>query len=341
MTVSELPMIRSHERMDYKRCPKKWYWKWRMGLTPRAITFGALELGTWVHYALSEWYGKGFERNGILSDHFNHIANADIAIAHDANVPQYVLDKAEELALLGLSMVTAYEQHYDTDESVYVIGAELPLEFTISDSNDNVVAVHRLKPDLVYKDEYDDVWLMEHKTAAQIRTEHLAIDDQARPYGAMAGAGLRKLGVITDDCRFRGVMYNFLRKGLSDDRETDSHGRALNKNGTVSRRQPAPLFVRHPVHLTQAAKVMALKRLQQDTIAVTALTQALRERTIDPAYLPKTPHNSCPKTCQYFTMCVAEEQGSDIRDMQRQMFRRENPYTYGDSTDIPSSFEMG
>ena len=48
-----LPVIRSGERMCFKRCQKKWYWEWRRGLVPRNKTFGALDLGTWMHIALA------------------------------------------------------------------------------------------------------------------------------------------------------------------------------------------------------------------------------------------------------------------------------------------------
>jgi hypothetical protein len=40
-------------------------------------------------------------------------------------------------------------------------------------------------------------------------------------------------------------------------------------------------------------------------------------------------------------MCVADEQGTDIRDMQTNMYVRQDPYDYEDSTDIPVGFEMG
>src|SRR5262249_32943090 len=65
-----LPIIRSHERIDYKRCTKKWYWKWRKGLVPKAAQFGALELGTWMHDALAQWYGPGLQRRGRLGGIF-------------------------------------------------------------------------------------------------------------------------------------------------------------------------------------------------------------------------------------------------------------------------------
>lgn len=339
-----LPLIRSHERIDYKRCPKKWYWKWRRGFVKREITFGALDLGTWMHTALSGWYGvRGNRRTDVpLVQHFRETADAAIAHASAMEAPDHVLEKAEELAALGESMCEGYQRHYGQDSSVYVLGTEIPLEFTIPDHSGNVVAIHRLKPDLVYRDiKNGGVWLMEHKTAAQIRTEHLVIDDQARPYVAMSERALRNTGVLNEDDEFKGVMYNFLRKALPDERPVNKKGQALNKDGSVSKKQPATNFLRYPVTLTRQQKVIALQRLQIDTLVITGTTQSLRNKEVDPGLLSKTPHSSCPKFCDYFTMCVAEDQGSNIRDMQRNMYEVRNPYDYEDSTDVPISFEIG
>jgi hypothetical protein len=287
----------------------------------------------------------GYKRNDDLVDWFRLAVDAAIAQAIEAGAPQFVLDKAEELAALGEAMMIAYQRFYGKDKDVYVLAVELPLEFSIPDRQGNVIAMHRLKPDMVYRDRHRDVWLMENKTAAQIRTEHLVIDDQARPYGVMAELALRKLGIIPASSGFSGIMYNFVRKALPDEREMNEKGLYLNKNGTVSKRQPTPMFLRHPVKLTRPAKRRALERIQDEVIEITTLTKIIRDRSerkvFDFHRLGKTPHSSCAKTCQFFTMCVADEQGTDIRDMERSMFDRRDPYDYEDTTDIPVGFELG
>ena len=337
----ELPVVRTHERMTWKRCPKKWYWQWRMGLVPKRITFGALDLGTWMHDAFDAWYGKGLKRNGELVEHFYAHAAAAIKTARARGVADYIIESAVELRELGAAMATAYGAHYGRDKGVRVIGAEIPLEFTFTNHDGSVAATHLLKPDLVYLDVNNDAWLMEHKTAGQMNTEHLTIDDQARPYGAMAERALRRLGLLPKGSRFMGIMYNFLRKAYPDDRLKDGQGRSLNKNGTVSKRQPAPLFKRHPVKMTAAAKRLTLHRLQTETMLVTDMARALREGRVQPETLPKTPSKGCPKFCDYFSICSAEDAGSDIRQMTRDLYRRENPYTYRESTEDRTTFEMG
>lgn len=337
-----LPLVRAHERIDYKRCPKKWYWKWRMGLTPKAISMGALELGTWMHAALEVWYERGFKRAAApLSHLFNVEAEAAMFAARQAKAPDHILEKAEELAELGSIMADAYQKHYGDDEEINVIGAEIPLAFNISDGN-KIVAQHILKPDMVFR--YRNrlgVWLMENKTAAQISTGHLAMDDQARPYGVMAERALKNAGIIGAKETVKGILYNFLRKAIPDERMTNEKGQSLNKNGTVSARQPKPIFLRKEVTLTRAAKLVSLRRIQSETVLITEITKGLRSKEIDADLLPKTPHKSCERFCQYFDMCVAEENGIDIRDMRRLMFTRQDPYDYPETTDVPISFEMG
>lgn len=339
--MPDIPTIRSHERIDFKRCPKKWFWAWRKGLVPRAKSFGALELGIWMHEALAKWYVTGTVRNGVLADHFEDEATESIQAAKDAGAPDYEIDKAEELAALGWNMAKAYAVHYDFDPDVIVIEPELPLAFTFDDAG-VVVAEHAMKPDLVYVDRRTgDVWLMEHKTASSIRKAHLVIDDQARPYGTMAELGLRKLGLIQPGQHFAGIMYNFLRKAVTDDRPRNGLGQALNQDGSVSKRQPPPTFERHPVKLTRAAKRLTLTRLRNEVMMIVAFTNSLRNKTIKVADIPKTPHSSCPRFCQFFPMCAAEEDGADITDMMRSMYVSQNPYTYGETTDDHASFEMG
>lgn len=328
----KLPTLRRGERADYYRCPKKWYWAWRKGLVPRLKQFGALDLGNWMHLALADWYGQGNKRNGDLAIAFVNFAQGAITQAKLNGAPEHVIEKAEELLSLGEAMAEAYQDYYGDDSDVDVITAEIPLEFTIPDHRGNVLAIHKLKPDLVFRLKRRGIWLMEHKTAKSIRTGHLVIDNQARPYGTMAERALRKLGVIGRGEEVKGILYNFLRKGLPDLRPVDQKGRSLNKDGSVSKRQPAPLFIRKPVTMTKQAKVITLNRLQADAIMLTTVTMQIRNKHIDPIDIPKVPRYDCPDNCQFFDMCVAEENGTDIRTMEQSLYIRRDPYLYEEET---------
>jgi hypothetical protein len=345
MRAVDLPMFRSHEGIDYKRCKKKWYWRWRRGLVPKHRPFGPLELGTWVHSALALWYqplSGGSRHNVDLSKLFDNYAQSAIERATRDEVAEEQLTKAEELMMLGRAMLKEYQKRYRND-GFEPIAAEIPMEVEVHDADGKPVALYKLKPDLVGRFA-DGIWLVEHKTAKAIRTEHLVIDDQARPYGALAEMELRRLGLIRKHEKLKGIMYNFLRKGMPDERQVNEKGQALNKNGTVSKRQTSPLFLRHPVLLSSKAKASTLRRKRIEILEITGMTQMLREGRIQPRWLEKTPHWSCPKTCDFFAICSLEEEGAPIAEMERGMFVRQNPYLYDeetDSTDEPPSFEMG
>jgi len=336
----KLPVIRGGERATFKRCPKKWYWAWRMGFIPRVKSFGALDLGTWWHAALAEWYGKGFKRTGNLAEIFVRIAEEALIDAIEAGAPEHVIEKAEELIALGEAMAVGYMNKYGNDPGIRVVMSETHLEFTIPDENGKPIINHRLTPDLVYLDAEGLVWMMEHKTAKSISTEHLAIDDQARPYSAMAQRALIKAGLIQANQPWGGMMYSYTRKALPDERLQNEQGQYLNQNGSVSKRQPPAFFYRKPIRLSKKAKILTLQRVQRESLKIASVSARLRTGKIDPKFLQKTPHHSCPRTCEFFAMCVAEEEGSDIRSMAHEMFRRQNPYETPETTDDTVGFEM-
>lgn len=344
MESRTLPVVTRSERVDFKRCEWKWYQLWRRGLVPKSKTFGALDLGEWLHAALADWYSAP-DRSIDLGFIFNLYADHAVERATNGGAPEHTIEKAEELAALGENMMRAYQKHYGTDEDVEVIRAEVPLEFSFPDRTGALAFLHKLKPDLVYRSRRNlGVWLMEHKSATSIHTEHLVIDDQARPYGAMAERALRNLGLISKREELKGIMYNYMRKGLSDERPTNDAGKALNKNGTVSARQPAALFVRKPILMSRPAKRITLNRVRGETIGITTLATMIRANPGEhwSERLSKTPHHSCPKFCPVFALCEADENGADTTELESGLFDRRDPYTYyGETTSEHTSFEMG
>lgn len=330
--------LRSHEVMDFKRCPKKWYWKWRMGLVPKAHRFSALEFGTWVHESFQAWFAQGRKRNGKLADHFFEISADHIGTSTDA--PPSLIEKAEELQILGVHMMTAYEKHWERDKALDIVAVEQPLEIDVTVEGE-YVTTYMLKPDALFRYEPGRYRLLENKTARSIRTGHLPIDGQARPYGVLAERAFKSAGILGKNDRIDGILYNYLRKALPDERERNAEGLYLNKNGSVSKNQPSPTFHREFIAITTPAKVITLRRIQTDSAIITGIADSIREGRIEPSMIPKTPHHSCEKFCDFFAMCVAEENGSPIDSMRRDMFIRQDPYDYGESTDEPPSFEMG
>jgi len=218
-------------------------------------------------------------------------------------------------------MLEAYVDKYGKDPDWEVIYIETPFRVRVT---------RRGKPigrfwstfDGVYRDRRDgSVWLMEHKTASSIDLAYLELDDQGGSYFAVATDILRARGVLGPDEHIAGIMYNFLRKSLPDDRPVNELGESLNKDGSVSKKQPAIAFVRTPVERAPSEVRTQMARMA-DEIAV---MNAMREGVIP---VIKTPTKMCPRMCEFWDLCGLHERGSTraVEAMKRSTFSTEDPF---------------
>ena len=212
--------------------------------------------------------------------------------------------------------------------------------------------------DLVWRNLINDqIWLEEHKTAATIRIGHLTLDNQGGSYWATAGRALIKQGLIKKGEKLRGIEYNFMRKGLPDPRPRDAHGYATNKPikkhyfealgvcekkdpamkmkleqldahakeqgitvlGDRSKVQPAPLFLREPVHRTSKERNSQLRRIQDEALQI----ELWRRGILKPS---KNPTMFGCAFCQYFDLCELDERGGDTEEFIKMVFRKRDVY---------------
>lgn len=211
--------------------------------------------------------------------------------------------------------------------------------------------------DLVYRDlKLEQIWLEEHKTAAAISTAHLSIDDQGGTYFATASRALEKQGLIKKGERLRGIEYNFMRKGLPDPRPQNAEGAYTNKPGKkhyhaifaehgikfkaatkldelkamadeaglvvlgdVSKRQPAPLFLREKIHRTAKERSSQLRRIQNEAVHIELVRSGVLAAT-------KTPTKQCSRFCSFFDLCELDERGGDTKDFKSRVFGKRDVY---------------
>lgn len=342
--VSVLPEFRGSERSDFKRCQWKWLQSWRHGWTPKrpkvALLFGGL-----MHVALAAWYcGPGARRGPEPTETFSTLCSETqtrylkVADATEEEEAEYT-----DMLTLGTAMLEGYRQRYGRDEHMDIICPEQTFEFNIpfpdwwevSDRMRELLARYVGTYDLVYRDLIDlIVWLGEHKTAKSIRTEHLVLDEQGGSYVTVAERALRRQGLLKKDERVHGVMYNFLRKAMPDTRPRDAEGYCLNQNGTRSKVQPSPYFLRFPMYRTATQRAAQLRRLQTD-----AVQMEMARRGELP--LTKTPHWSCARFCDLYGPCTLHESGGNYRDLLQIAYVREDPYAdHRKSTDEQAGFEF-
>lgn len=235
----------------------------------------------------------------------------------ERKVVEYV--EAKEL---GTVMFDNYLATYGNDESWTVIAPEQAFQVIIPDPDDpkSPLVQYDGTFDGVYRDEQDGrLKLMEHKTAAQISLAHLSLDDQAGSYWAISTQILRHQGLIGPKESIWGITYNFARKGRPDLRPKNEQGHSLNKDGSVSKTQSAPLLKRHEVRRSATERRRQISRIQDEAIAMSNVRSG-----VTPIY--KNPTKDCSWDCDFFEMCELHESTPDWEDFRDAMFRVEDPY---------------
>jgi hypothetical protein len=317
--MDNLPILRTSERAAFKRCMFRWYLEYRMGYRPRAVQADALWFGIGVHEALAQFYLKGQRRGPHPADTFEKWAGEEIAFAKtylDETFDEPVWVDATEL---GIAMLEEYIDYYGRDEQWDVISIEQ--EFKVRILNEGKpVAYFASRWDGVVRSREDGlIYLLEHKTAAQIVLAYLELDDQGGSYWAVASQLLRKAGILKPDEHIAGIIYNFLRKAMPDERPVNEEGLRLNKNQSVSKRQPPQAFVRHPIERSPKEQATQIQRIA-DEIEV---MNAVRNKTIP---LTKTPTKDCPR-CPFWVPCQLHERSSDnYQTVLRNNYRQIDPY---------------
>ena len=303
--MSVVPIISNSERNTFGRCPQRWYWAYIDGLRPKARPADALWFGVGIHEALALWYNEGFERGPLPAKTWKKWVGDEVRFIkanyedHDRQwfeEPVY-LDAKE----LGVAMLNGYVTEYGYDQDLEILAIEQPFELELV-RDDEVIAIFIGIFDGVAINHLENMMvLLEHKTAGQIKTMHLGLDNQAGSYFAAATIVLRHQGIIGSKDTIDAILYNFLRKALPDTRKRDHAGRYLNKDGRVSKVQPAKRFVREPVDRSPREVGSQMRRLADEVFIMNKVRSGELPVT-------KVINDMCTY-CPFFTMCTMHERG--------------------------------
>lgn len=373
--------IRNSERTTHDRCPQRWWWSWREGLRPKE-TGKALWFGSAIHAALADYYQPGKKRSKDYIDVFREFVDmeGEYIRTHVGDLDE---DKWVDAKTLGETMLLGYHKHYGGDRNWDVIATEQSFELRVpfagkgdNDTYARWLDMLKISPDWdpswntkffilngtfdgVYRDRDDaKIKLMEHKTAGSISVGHLTMDNQAGTYWAVAQSVGKSQGWLGKNENIRSITYNFLRKGMPDDRPQDENGHRRNQPkkehyiavleplgllpdlkkeqtlsnlaaiaaeeelvvlGDVSKRQPPPLYLRHPVIKTPSMRKMQVHRLQQEVRRMSLYVAGILEVT------KSANRDTCPM-CPYKEMCELHETGSGWVEFRDQMMRATDPY---------------
>lgn len=320
VTKARLPMLRTSERTCFTRCRTKWDWTYTDQLRPKR-TSKHLRFGDLVHQSLAAFYMPGRKRGPrparTYEKLFRELAVEGTMWDEDAD------DKVSPLEL-GISVLRNYYETYGDDEDIEIIAPEMAFKVRLIDSGGKPFWYVGRFDALMLWVPNDEYGLLEHKTGSEKLKKNLALDEQAGSYWAfapmwiktlIAQGKLRKRGILDLDM----VLYNFLRKAMPDQRPTDSDGLRLNKNGTVSKNQPADYFDRVPVYRDEYDRKQVIKRIRQ---------QRYEMRLVQAGKLPvyKHPTSDCSWDCSFYDMCELHETGSDWQAFRDQMFTTGDGY---------------
>lgn len=336
-----IPLVRNSERSSFKRCAQAWDWGWNEGFVPRQTKKDARWFGTGIHLALAEYYkppGKdGFQRGRNPIETWqefcvgqNSILKAGDYYDDDA---EYEFVQAKEL---GESMLTEYLLKYGFDPHWEVLMPETRFEANIPFTRDQIA---RGVPNKILLDStfivkivgtFDmpvidhsfpkpRVMVVDHKTTnKRENTKHLMKDDQAGTYIAVGTHHLRKLGLIEKDQAIEGMIFNYLRKARPPDKPRNADGQVLNKDGSVSKVQPAPLFWREQVMRGKANRMRQVERIAEDA----ELMMLARQRQVP---ILKSPGEHC-NWCDFSDLCDIDENGDDFEGFAEAVFKRQDQY---------------
>lgn len=233
-------VLRTSERKQFKECQWKWERNYIDRLQPKHDSGTALWFGTGIHLALEKYYVPGTARGE------DPVATWERYVSETRGDTNYINTYhdgdstfAVEALELGSAMLRTYVEHYGSEEWMEVIATEYDFQIGIKYDNYTHSGVEKDKAayvgtmDLVYRDLRDNkIYVMDHKTARALgssNTQYLPLDDQAGAYYAVAVTALRRKGLIGDNERVSGIVYNYLVKSLPDTRPVNPDGLSTNK----------------------------------------------------------------------------------------------------------------
>jgi len=384
MDLTKVPEVRGSERQLFKRCMWAWYQAYRRGLRPKRVS-DALWFGELVHVSLAAWYRPGLKRGPHPTETFQSLYSTEerrffkTVEATDEERAKYA-----DLRELGTAMLDGYVDRYGADEGWEVLSPEKTFSFNIPfpdywpEEVRSYLARYVGTYDLAYRDLASGwIYLGEHKTAKSIRTGHLKLDDQAGPYFATARQTLLKAGLINKTDHFKGITYNFLRKGLPDLRPVDEKGYACNKPTKVDygrvlgyqgdepefkkftlpqlenlvegyrklgqnivvlgERSKAQPAPLYLRHFVPRTRAEQLSQLKRIQDDLVVMEKARRGELP----ITKTTHWSCERFCNFYDICTLHEASGNWKDLRNIAYTTEDPYAaHRKSTDEIATFEF-
>lgn len=338
----DAPLIRTSERSSFKGCRWSWERNYVDNLQP-IRTAPALRFGSLIHKALELRYPPGVRRGPKPAETFEKLYLAEQAEAEE-KWGTFADDEWIDALELGVSMMESFINEYGRDEEWQVIASErtfrVPVPYPAHPSGEgfanlNGEQVAEQGVLFYYVGTMDGVWrnrmdkgvrIIDWKTTKgdPTKVKQLMMDDQATAYWTWGVDSLIADGILKpkDQQALDGMLYTYLRKGKPDPRPTNADGYCLNKDGTVSKSQPSPLFHRELVYRSEANRERARERASAEAIEMAAVRQGRMAVYKTPGSGPQSHCN----WCGYRDLCELHESGADWEGLRDVTMTQWDPY---------------
>lgn len=306
-------LVRSSERSAFKKC--RWMWDLSFNESLRQRRDGpVLRFGSLIHEALAEYYVKGRKRKpkllvpAFVKAYERDVADAGEFVVYGDYGDPDVDEKWTSALELGVDMLEMYIERYGDDKGWEVLATEQPFKVPVRHPRTRKLMFYYVGIlDLVMREiSTGRVWIWDHKTTGSINLRALGINEQFGSYWTFGTEWIQKQGLLqkSDYNDLSGLMVNYLRRARRDDRPMNAEGQALNKDGTVSKRQQAPVFHREPTFRTMEDRERVRRRAMNDFREMEMVRAGTLAADKSPSIF------NCP-SCQWLDACELHETGAD------------------------------
>lgn len=202
VTLPERMVWTSSSVKMFRKCKRKWFWKYIMRLRPR-YRAPSLMIGSAFHHTLGEWYtGPRVSMAKIVGNHVK-VMEKEAAENHSF-YDQEEYDKLTTAIDTFTGMMLGYAEVYDSDRKDWVINREtIEAQFKVDMGTFDYAGMIDL---VAVKRNSKTYFQVEHKTASKIEESYidrLPLDTQVRGYvyGAIKAKGLKINEVLYDVVR--------------------------------------------------------------------------------------------------------------------------------------------
>jgi hypothetical protein len=319
------PMLRTSERSSFKTCEMQWQWGY-VDRLKTAVSGNALRFGDLVHRALADYYPLGLKRGPHPTKTFKKLYVAEFDRAAAAGFRD---ENGEwlDLKLLGIEMLEGYVEFYaGIDEKFKVIATEQSFKVPILNGKKLIGHYVGTVDGLFENLETKRLLIRDYKTTGKFGNYEgpLSLNDQAGAYWTFGVDWLvaRKAIKRSRIADIEKMEYRFLKKAKPDGRDRNSDGQYLNKDGTISKSQPTPLFWDVPVYRTEHNRDMIRKRVVTELLVMAQVRNGEREPIKNPGPL----HMPNCQGCAFKDMCELHEAGADWQDFRDGTYIKWDPY---------------